>query len=686
MTRGSLYRRAVVVALPLIAILSSPVVRAADTSSEERKAVEAAIAAVKPALVRIYVAEVDYEQGREIKAESSGSGVIVTKEGHVVTNHHVAGWAKRLVCTLSNREEVEADLIGTDALTDIAVIKLRLGNRKEFPVAQWGDSSKLKVGDRVLAMGSPLSLSQSVTMGIVSNTELIMPEYLGGSMTLDGEDVGSMVRWIGHDALIQGGNSGGPLVNLNGQIIGINEISLGYGDGGIGGAIPSNVARKVAEQIIKNGKVSRSWIGINIQPLLKSSTVKRGVLIGGIFPDSPAAAAGFKPGDILIRLAGKDVNVQFSEELPVFNQEVASLPVGKEVEAVVLRGGKEVKLKVKTQERPEAEPRPREFKQWGMCAANISLIKAREQKRPNQDGVILWTASPGGPCGEAKPSISSGDIIVEVNGKPVKNIDDLTKITEELTEGKTEPTPVLVAFDRGNERLLTVVKVGIRPLDEPGKEIRKAYLPADIQVITRDIAEALGLEDRTGVRITNVYPDSAAQDAGLKVGDLIVAIDGQEIPAREQQDTEVLPAMIRQYKVGTTVEFTVIRGKDEIKVPMLLEQSPPLQRELMKYRDDVFEFTARDIGFKDRVRQNLEKTVTGVYVEEISQGGWAALGRLSVGDIIYSVDGQPVNNVAELKQIMGKIHENKPKHVVIRVRRGVQEMFVELETDWSGSK
>ena len=158
-------------------------------------------------------------------------------------------------------------------------------------------------------------------------------------MTLDGEDVGSMVRWIGHDALIQGGNSGGPLVNLNGQIIGINEISLGYGDGGIGGAIPSNVARKVAEQIIKNGKVSRSWIGINIQPLLKSSTVKRGVLIGGIFPDSPAAAAGFKPGDILIRLAGKDVNVQFSE-LPVFNQG-ASLPVGKEVETVVLRGGKE---------------------------------------------------------------------------------------------------------------------------------------------------------------------------------------------------------------------------------------------------------------------------------------------------------------------------------------------------------
>lgn len=676
------FRRAAVVFVLLLAVLAVSALQAAEISSEERKAVESAINAVKPALVRIHVADVQYSQGREIKSESSGSGAIITKEGHVITNHHVAGWAKRLVCTLSNKEEVEADLIGTDPLTDLAIIRLRMGSdRTEFPVAKWGDSSTLRVGDKVFAMGSPLALSQSVTMGIVSNTEMIMPDFFGG-MEIDGEDVGSMVRWIGHDATIQPGNSGGPLVNIKGEIVGINEIGIGS----MAGAIPSNIAKSVAESIIKTGKISRSWIGINVQPLLKGSNHKQGILVGGVIPGSPSAVGGIKPGDLLVRVADKDIRVRFAEEMPLFNQMVAALPVGDEVNVVVLRDGKETPLKIKTQSRPDVFLKPRELKQWGMCVSDISYIRSREMKRTNQDGAMVYSIRPGGPCGEAKPSIEEDDIIVEINGKPVKNIDDLSTLTAEITKGKTEPTPALVTFDRNNERLVTVVKVGIKSIEDPGREVKKAYLPIGMQVITKDIAEALEIGDRTGVRITQVYPNSSASNAGLKVGDLIVELDGEEIPASQPEDTEVLPAMIRQYKIGANAELAVIRDKKEMKVSVLLEESPPLPREMRKYRDDNFEFTVRDLTARDRIRKNLEKDVLGVYVEEISQGGWAALGRLSVGDIICTVEGTPVNNVNELRDQMEKVADKKGKHIVLRVRRGIEDLYVELETDWTNGK
>src|SRR6266496_3575973 len=182
-------------ALAVLGALVSPAAPAADTSDGLRAAVDAAVSKVKPALVRIQVVSTYYIEGREQKHQSVGSGVIITKEGHLITNHHVAGHGTRFFCTLADREDVEAELVGTD------------------------------------------------TLGIISNNEMVMPKFFGplGRMKLDGEDVGLLVRWFAHDAAIYGGNSGGPLVNLKGEVIGINEISLG-----LGGAIPGNLAHHVA--------------------------------------------------------------------------------------------------------------------------------------------------------------------------------------------------------------------------------------------------------------------------------------------------------------------------------------------------------------------------------------------------------------------------------------------------------
>src|SRR6185369_4070539 len=176
--------------LCLVSFSSSPDSARAEPSANVRAAVDASISRMRPALVRIRVVFTEFREGRELKAQAVGSGTIISKDGYILTNHHVAGHAARLICTLWNREEIEAELIGTDPLTDSSVIKLKPEQPREFVFAQFGDSSKINVGDSVLAMSSPMALSQSVTLGIISNSEMIMPKMFGamGRMRLDGED------------------------------------------------------------------------------------------------------------------------------------------------------------------------------------------------------------------------------------------------------------------------------------------------------------------------------------------------------------------------------------------------------------------------------------------------------------------------------------------------------------------
>jgi serine protease Do len=643
-----------------------------------REAMETAISAVKPALVRIHVVQVQYYGGRAVKYEASGSGVIISEDGYVITNHHVAGKAKEIVCTLSNKEEVEAERVGTDPLTDITVLKLPSGGDKQYPFARFGDSSKLNVGDRVLAMGSPLDLSQSVTLGIASNTELVMLDSSYRSqLTVEGERVGSIVLWIGHDAEIYPGNSGGPLVNLAGEIIGINEIRMG-----LGGAIPSNIARDVSGELIENGKVTRSWTGLEIQPTLKSSEDKKGALVAGTIEDSPADKAGFESGDILLSFAGQEIDVRYPEQLPRFIQLTSAIPVGREVEAIVRRDGEEKRLMLVTEERQRAQEDTHELKRWGITARDISLIDSKELQRENRNGVIVYNTRPGGPCDEAKPAIRGDDVITAVNGEPVTNVADLLKITDEINEGQDEPVPVNVSFERKTEEYLTVVKVGIKELQQSALEVRKAWLPVATQVLTRDMAEALGIQDRTGVRVTQVYPGTEAEEIGLQVGDLIVELDGEPIRTSYQEDYEVFPTMVRQYKIGSEVELTVLRGDDERKIKVKLPVSQRLEREMKKYRDDRFEFTVRNVAFLDKVRAKWEPDVQGVLVHEVVKGGWAALGNLAVDDLIKEVDGQPVTDVDSMKEIMEKIAEREPEHVLFHVLRGIHNMFIELEPDW----
>lgn len=650
-----------------------------DMTASQRVAVDEAIYLVKPALVRIHVVSAEYDEGRELKEQSTGSGAIISRDGYVVTNHHVAGHATRLFCTLANRQEIEADLVGADPLTDIAVIKLKPAEPTEFPMVVFGDSAAVKVGDTVLALGSPRSLSQSVTLGIVSNTEIVLPENMRawGTVELDGEDVGSLVKWIGHDAMIHPGNSGGPLINLKGEIVGVNELDMG-----IGAAIPGNLAKQVAEALIAKGSVTRAWIGLSVQPQLKNAADKRGVVVSGTISGSPSALAGMLPGDVLLSLNGTPTDVRFDEELPAFNLQVAALAIGQPVEAVVLRAGQEVKLALTPVERSKMKPKESELKAWGITASDVPLITAKEMKRDSLEGVFITSLRSGGPAADAKPSLARRDILVEVAGKPVKNVAELQALTAELLKDTKDPIPVLTTFERKTQRYVTVVKVGIRELVDPGLEVRKAWLPVETQVMTRDIAEQLGDAKMTGFRVTSVYPGSTAATAGLQVGDLLLAVDGEKLTASAPEHYEELPALIRQYRIGTTAQLSVRRGQELLTVPVELVQSPKLNREMKEYRDERFELTVRDMSFFDKATEQIQESQQGVLVTEVKPGGWASLGRLDVGDVILSIDGEPITGIESFEAKMQQLESGKPKFAVFQVLRKIYTIYVELEPNW----
>lgn len=667
--------------LPKLALAATLAVSfSAEIFAKADPQIEAAVKAVYPALVRIHVVAEEGGAGRMQKGRASGSGTIISPDGYILTNHHVAGRATRITVRLADRQEIKATLVGTDALADLAVLKI---NRKDLrdpdsplPVARFGDSSALEVGDTVLAMGSPAGISQSVTQGIVANTEMIAP---GGAMRLDGEAVGELVRWIGHDAVIFPGNSGGPLVNLKGEIIGVNEIGIGS----LGGAIPSNLAQKVSDELIANGHVERSWLGLTAQPLLKSSDAKTGILVGGVIESSPAEKAGLKAGDVITRCNGSDIAASRApEDVPVFNRILLESPVGSEISMEGVRDGMPIHWKVTSTVREPAEPREKELLSWGITARDLTELNAKQLLRDDNKAVLVQSLRPGGAAAASKPSIIPGNLILEVAGQPTPNTAELVRVTNAITEGKTEPVPVLVGYEHDGRSYLTVVKLGPEPdVDKPGL-VRKAWIGIDTQVISTDLALALGIPGSKGVRVTQVHPASSAEKAGLKTGDLLLKLDGNVIPTSRPEESEVFPSLIRQYKIGTEAALSVRRGAEDLIVKVPLDASPEGTSELDSYESETLEFNSRDLGQSDRVSEKLPDDFKGALITAVTPAGWAALGGLSAGDLLTSLDGKPVDSIATLKPILADLEKNRRSPVVLFVRRGITTRFIELEPTW----
>ncbi len=640
----------------------------------------------KPAIVRIEVLMAEGQDGRMFKQRAFGSGAIISPDGYVLTNHHVAGRGTRFRCTLADREEIPATFVGTDALADLAIIKLDLAARLHpdapVTVATFGDSSQLKVGDTVYALGSPAALSQSVTKGIVANTAMIAPKIMAGGLVLDGENVGELVRWIGHDAVIFGGNSGGPLVNEDGQIVGVNEVGIGS----LGGAIPGNLAKEVARELIANGAVSRGWIGIEVQELLRGDRTHRGVLVASVFAGSPADQAGVKPGDFLHTLSGNDIpDCRSPEDLPVFNSMVLGSKIGSRIILTGEHAGQPATWNIDVSSRAPMQDFESEFTQWGMTARGVSPMEAIELKRGNTLGVQVHSVRPGGPVAEGKPALQAQDIITHLNGQQIRTLADFRAFNRALPTEAKGPQPVLVAFERGvtHDNYLTVLKIGPEPKGQHPLTADRGWLGADVQELGPQLAEALQLKGTTGVRITRIQADSPAARGGLQTGDILTKLDGVIIPARRPEDVRQFAESIAQRAPDSAAAFEFIRDGNKQTATITLAASPSDDDNVTKYKDPDFEFAACDLTDSVKDQQNLPRQVKAARVTEVTPNGWASLAGLVKDDLILNIDGEPVTGAADLEQRLAALKAAKKPLTVFFLQRGVRNLFIQLEPAWS---
>ncbi len=422
---------------------------------------------VMPALVHIQPVLKNYNTGELEKKAVIGSGVIFHPEGYVVTNYHVAGRAERIICTLYDKEQVTAELVGGDPPTDIAVIKLHLEDPAgRLHVAEFGDSDSLQVGQYVLAMGSPLSLSRSVSAGVISTKD----RFFSPDVRLpSGERTGRYNLWIQTDAAINPGNSGGPLVDLSGRVIGINSRATMLANN-LGFAIPINIVKETVHAILTEGKVTRSWIGLHCQALQEleeyfGTNRDAGVLISSIDPGSPAEAGFLKAGDIILEVDGTPVSARFIEELPAFYSMIATRKPGSEMSLTVLRDDQKYTFKVTTRELGQLQGEDFECKEWGCAVKAITRQMQIEGQLPDTIGVYVVGVKRASVAEDG--GLRPGDVIMNVNNQQLSDLGSFITVYSELTAAGTDG--ILLTVKRGGAIRFVFVKTdhqGKAPADE----------------------------------------------------------------------------------------------------------------------------------------------------------------------------------------------------------------------------
>jgi serine protease Do len=366
------------------------------------------------------------DQEREVPVSALGSGVIVSKDGYIITNNHVVQNADTIVITLYDGTEVEAEIIGADPQTDLAVVKIDPTPGMKY--AEFGDSDVCRIGEWVIAIGAPRGLDWTVTAGIISAKNRTDIGVLGPTGYED---------FIQTDASINPGNSGGPLINLRGRVIGINSliVSASAGSEGLGFAIPSNMAKNISESIIKYGKVVRGYLGVQIQDLTSEMTKSlkldrnlKGVIVADVFDGSPADTGGLEQGDIILSFDGEEV-----ESVSELRNLVAQSRPNQTVTLKVLRNKKELDVRVKIGDLENVQQMARA--QGGNDVLGVTVERVTDELASRlglkgTSGVVISQVAPGSPA--ARAGLSEGDIVFRVGNQVVKDPDNFNELVEEL--------------------------------------------------------------------------------------------------------------------------------------------------------------------------------------------------------------------------------------------------------------
>src|SRR5262245_2806832 len=360
------------------------------------------------------------------RATATGSGFVIQSDGIVLTNNHVVEHAKEITVAFSDGRELTGKVLGRDPKTDLAVLKV--DSKTALPVVDLGDSDALAVGDWVVAIGNPFGLNNTVTAGIVSAKGRAIGQ-------------GPYDHFIQTDASINPGNSGGPLFDEHGNVVGINTaiFSQGGGNIGIGFAIPINLAKELVPQLEEHGHVTRGWLGVSIQKLTPDLAQSlggedtHGALVAGVTPDSPAAKAGLKSGDVITRWDGKPI-----DEPGTLSTLVAGTAIGKTVSLELRRDGKSKELDVTVQKLAEDEVASNDVApnkaRWGLALRDLKPDERRERDLEHDAGVLVTDVAPDSPAADA--GVKAGDIVLEVNRKGVGSVTGLKAEIAKVADGK----------------------------------------------------------------------------------------------------------------------------------------------------------------------------------------------------------------------------------------------------------
>ncbi len=391
---------------------------------------------------------------QERQSSALGSGFIIDEEGIVVTNNHVIEGAEDIVVQVNGEKKFKAKVIGADPLSDIAVLKIE--SKEKFLPVRFGDSDKARIGDWVIAIGNPFGLGGTVTSGIISarNRSIGLSRY---------ED------YIQTDASINSGNSGGPLFDMNGDVIGINTAILGRsGNVGIGFSIPSNSAKIVIDQLIEFGETKRGWLGVRIQDVTKEIAEvekldePRGALVASVAPNSPSEKAGVKSGDIILEFNGEKINQM--KELPII---VARTEVGKKVKVKIWRNKKEIIKTItlgrletsedfKISEKKDELPKETLIENLKIKVRKLSDQDINSRNLPNQtNGLVITSIEKDSPL---TGSIEVNSIILEAQKKKIRNIEDLNQVLKQVLNSN-QKTILLVIYNSQNQKRYIGVKL-----------------------------------------------------------------------------------------------------------------------------------------------------------------------------------------------------------------------------------
>lgn len=638
--------------------------------------------AVLPYVVSILAVREDYLQGEASLSLSGGSGTVISADGHVLTNAHVTQQGRSFRVVFADGIERPARLVGEDPLSDIAVLVVDEAGGRRYDHARFAPELDVAPGDPVLAMGAPWGYSQSLSMGVVNHPRRLLASLFQDEADYEesiGPDqpTGRYYAWIQHDAPISPGNSGGPLVDLEGRIVGVNTRGSVFG-GDMAFAIPGPEAERIARTLIEHGEVPRADIGVRLRSLAGTG-YSDGVIVNSVRPGSPADRAGIRAGDRIVAVAGRRYAAARAEDVPELLRTLAELPVGRPVAMSVARGDA---LRKRTVTPVAAGPeRGPEGVLGGFAATGVELTDAMAARRglPDARGVQLTGIRPGGAAATARPPLAAGDIVRSIDGREVATLADVPGCTTQAGSA-----PLLVRIERNRAELVSLlVPAPCAKVDVPQPELPKPWLGVDVQPVTAALAARLGLGERAGYRVSRVYPGSAYAAAGGDVGDLVVAIAGDALAVVNDTDTSRFEQRVRNADDTVPLALSVVRAGRTLELSAELAVAPLRANGMRVVRLERFGLRAREIGYFDRIERGLAEDRRGVVVDLVESGGLGGLAHLVAGDVILAVDDEAVTGVEALRSLLeAAVAREDTGAVALTVQRGRETRMLYLQRNW----